>query len=84
MEALVRRILDELANDPQVHASNINVELQKVGGLFKKRTALHVFGSVNSEEERETVMRTVKRAAGEQMEITSDLAVKHHEAGTSA
>ena len=84
MEALVKKILDELANDPQVHASNINVELTKVGSLFKKKTALHVFGSVGSEEERDTVIRSVKKSAGADLEIMSDLAVKHHEVGTTS
>lgn len=81
MEALIRKILDELANDPRIHASNINAELTKVGTLFKKRTALHVFGSVNSDEERETTMRSVRKSAGEGMEIIDDLVVKHHTAG---
>jgi hypothetical protein len=82
MEALIRKILDELANDPQIHATNINAELKKVGTLFKKRTALHMFGSVNSDEEHETAMRSVRGSAGEGMEIIDDIVVKHHTAET--
>ncbi len=83
MEALIRKILDELANDPRIHATNINIEERKVGTLFKKRTTLHIFGSVSTGEERDAVTRVAKSSAGESVEIVNDLAVKHHETGAS-
>ena len=84
MNELIRRILDELANDPQVHASNVNIEERKVGSLFRKRTVLHVFGTVNTDEEREHVARTIRNAAGPDVEVQNDLVVKHKQTSQTA
>jgi len=84
MNELIRRILDELANDPQLHITNVNIEEQKVGSLFRKRSVLHIFGSVLSEEEKQTVSRTAHSAAGAGVEIRNDLSVKHKQTSATA
>jgi hypothetical protein len=77
MNELIRRILDELANDPLIHSTNVNIEERKVGSLFRKKSVLHIFGSVNTEEEKEHVSRTSRGAAGPDIEVQNDLAVKN-------
>ncbi|HUX51664.1 MAG TPA: hypothetical protein VMW73_12775 [Spirochaetia bacterium] len=84
MNELIRRILDELANDPQLHITNVNIEELKVGSLFRKRSVLHIFGSVLSDEEKQTVSRTAHSAAGAEVEIRNDLTVKHKQSSATA
>lgn len=76
MEGLVKHIMDDIANDPLVDASKINVEERKVGSVFKKKTVVHIFGSVGSNEARAKVERITREVVGPEMEIQNDLKIK--------
>ncbi len=76
MEGLVKHIMDDIANDPLVDASKINVEERKVGSLLKKKTVVHIFGSVVSEEARRKIEKVARDVAGPAIEVQNDLKIK--------
>ena len=71
-----RIIMDDIASDPLINATDIGVQATKKK-LFVKRQTISVFGVVRSEDQREKVIRIVERHAGDRFDVSSeDLKVK--------
>ena len=71
MADIERIIMDDIASDPAIRATDLGIELKKKG-LFKKTITIHMFGAVATEEEKSLVIRLVERHAGDNFFVNTD------------
>lgn len=74
MAEIERTIMRELEDDGTIVAKDVGVEV--VGGVFRKRKTLRLYGTVRSEAEKRKVAQVAAHHAGDRFDLKDDLAVK--------
>lgn len=68
-------IMDELESDPSIDTRGISIRI-KPGGILKRRKAIQISGTVNSEEAKEKVTRIAEKHVGDNYYVINDLVVQ--------
>jgi hypothetical protein len=75
MPEITQTILTAIGNELSIDTMNICVDVQSKG-LLKRKTSLHIFGTVRSQDQIAKVERIVRRHAGNIYEVENHLGVK--------
>lgn len=71
---IVDKIMAEFESDPTIDAKSLNLVLTSKGFL-KRRKILNVYGTTESENEKEKAMKIVQRQAGDNYDIADKIVV---------
>ena len=75
MDRIVELILRDIEDDTSINARGVKVELSGKGFL-KKKKSVRLFGSVDSQTEKEKVKRIAEHHAGDQYQVLDELAIR--------
>lgn len=75
MERVIEMILREIEDDISINGRGVNVELSGKG-VLKRRKAIRLIGSVDSELQKQKVKGIAEHHAGDQFTVLDELSVK--------
>jgi len=75
MKTVSELIMRYIEEDNSINARGVNVELVS-RGFLKRRKSVRLFGTVDSESQRQKVKRIVEHHTGDQYDILDELTVK--------
>ena len=75
METVLQLIMRGIEDDNSINARRVKIELVS-RGVLKRRKSVRLFGTVDSESQRQKVKRIAEHHAGDQYDIIDELTVK--------
>ena len=75
MKTIAELIMRNIEEDNSINSRGVNVELVS-RGVLKRRKSVRLFGTVDSESQRQKVKRIAEHHAGDQYDIIDELTVK--------
>ena len=73
MEEVIKKIMEELANDEMVDTGNLHMEERKK--LLRRRKAIAITGTVKTEEAKAKVTRVAQIHARDNFDVLDELTV---------